>query len=68
MEHHAELVQYDTQLVVLGAALFEETLDRFPSCRVKPRPHGRATTAVRDGALAAAGIGRSEAAACGWSP
>ena len=68
MKHHSGLVQYDTQLVVLGAALFEETLDRFPKCRAQPRPDREVTTAARDGALAAAGIDLSEAAACGWRP
>ena len=68
MKFHAGLVRYDTPLVALGAALFEETLDRFPKCRAKPRPDRRETTAARDGALAAAGIGVSEVAACGWRP
>jgi hypothetical protein len=70
MKYHAGLVQYDRQLVALGAALFEETLDRFPRCRAKgtPRPDRGATTAARNRALSAAGIQLSEAAACGWKP
>jgi hypothetical protein len=70
MKYHAGLVQYDRQLVALGAALFEETLDRFPKCRAKgtPRPARKATTAARDQALTAAGIQLSEATACGWKP
>ena len=70
MKYHAGLVQYDRQLVALGAALFEETLDRFPKCRAKgtPRPGRKATTAARDEALTAAGIPLSEATACGWKP
>ena len=70
MKYHAGLVQYDRQLVALGAALFEETLDRFPKCRAKgtPRPGRKATTVARDEALSAAGIQLSEATACGWKP
>ena len=68
MKHHAGLVQYDEQLFALGAALFEEHLDRFPACRAKgvPRPNPLTTRAARNGALRAAGIPLAEAAACGW--
>ena len=68
MEHHAWLVQYDTPLVALGTALFEETLDRFPHCRAQPRASRKAMVAARDGALTAAGIDVSEVVECGWRP
>ena len=68
MKYHAGLVQYDEQLFALAAALFEEHLDRFPTCRAKgvPRPNPLTTRAARNGALRAVGIPLSEMAACGW--